>query len=98
MNVEPTEIAHEDQVFFLTDDVELLHDEQILQRKQNECNAAHMKLTITTVSHCHKIDKCKNTIRHNKQPVNKVPRILVEQDAYPMLFNFKNSNAWRTFG
>ena len=89
VNVEATGTAQGDQVFFLTDDVELLFEEQLWQLEPEKSNTVQTESPVWTVSHCYKIDKYTNTLAYNMEPINKIPCILIGQDADPVLPNFR---------
>ena len=88
VNLESAGRAWKIKFFFQTDDVELPSEKQLWQQKQEKCNAVYTEPPLITVSHRHKIDKSTNTSMHNLKPFNKIPRILFEQDANPLLLNF----------
>ena len=48
-----------------------------------------MEPQVITVSHCHKIDKYTDTLTYNMEPFNKVPSLINDQDADPVLLNFR---------
>ena len=49
----------------------------------------HTTPRVITVSHWHINDKYTKKLSQNMEPINKVPRILIDQDADPVLLHFK---------
>ena len=74
--------------YFYTDDVELPSKEQLWQQKQKKRNAIETEPHVKAGSHCHTNDKCTNTPMHNMEPFNKLPHILIEEDANPVVLSF----------
>ena len=95
VHTQPVEVNNErgglaeDQVFFDTDDVEWPAEKQPWQHKQDKPNTLHIELPVLTVSQRLKNDKCTNTFLHKMEPFSKVSPILIEQNADPVVFNFR---------
>ena len=89
IKIESTGAAQEDGIFSETDEVELPSERLLWQRKQEKRITVHTEPPVITVSHWLIIDNCANLIRHSLDFFNKFPRILVEEDADPVLLNFK---------
>ena len=89
VNTHSTGIAQEDQLFLQADDVLMPSEEQLLQRKQDKRQAINTEPPVITVSHCYIKDIYTNTLTHSMEPFSKIPRILIEQNADPVFFNFK---------
>ena len=89
VNIESIGKAQKYQVSFQTDDVELPSKEWLWQHKQDKRNAVLTDFPVIILSHLHKNDTGTNTIMHNIKLFNKVPRILIEQDADLVLLILK---------
>ena len=94
LNNDSTAIAQNDQVFFHTDDLDLPSEGHLRQRQQGKGKVVHTEPPIITVSTWNIYEKYTNTVMHKLEPFSKVPPILNEQDAEPMLLYFER----RTFG
>ena len=92
---QPIEVAsnqlkkHMKVIFFHREDNELPSGKQLWLQKQKKHNAVQTESPVITVAHCQRNDRCINTPMKNMEPINKVPGILVEQDADPQLLRFK---------
>ena len=89
VNIQSTGITQEDQLFIATDDTELPSEEQQWQSKQEKNNAVHTQPSVITVSRCYMEDNCTNTMMQRMEQFIKVRGILIEQNAQPVLLNFK---------
>ena len=88
-NIQSTGKPQEDDVFFHREDAELPSEEQLCQRKQQKCKALHTEPPVITWSYCYKNDNCTNTLMQKMDQFNKVARRLFEQNAQPLLPNFR---------
>ena len=85
-NLQSTGITPEDQVFLHTDEIRLPSEEQLWQSKRN---VVPTEAALITVSHCYINDHCTYTLMQSMERFNKVPRVLIEQNADLVLPNFK---------
>ena len=83
-----SELAQVGQIFFQTDDAELPSEEQLWQQTKKR-NTVRTEPPGKTVSHWHMNGKCTNRLMHFTEPFNKARLTLIEQDADPVLLNFK---------
>ena len=64
-------------------------EEQLWQCKEDNRHAVNTKPPVITVSHCYIKDNYTNILIHSMEPFNISSRILIDQNADPVLLNFK---------
>ena len=89
VNVESIGVAQEDWAFSHSKDSKLPSKGQLCEQKQEKRFNIQAEPPVKTESHCPKNDKYTDTLMNNMEPFNETHRILLKQDASPVLVNFK---------
>ena len=79
INIQSIGITQEDQFFFHTEDAELPPKNSYGSVNSKKCDGVHTEPPVITVSHCYINDNCTNILMQRMEPINKVPRTLIEK-------------------